>query len=83
MWQEFLGIGFQAGSYWLVRKDGQVVEVAYRAVSDAVSGRHQTLLKAMPVSREPFPTPQLGRPKVDAPSQTRSLSVPPLRKTRD
>jgi PAS domain S-box-containing protein len=53
MWQEFLGTGFQAGSYWLVRKDEQVVEVAYRAVSDAVSGRHKTLLKAMPLSREP------------------------------
>ena len=31
LWKEFIEVGAQAGVYWLARKDGTLVEVAYQA----------------------------------------------------
>lgn len=56
MWQDFISLGFQAGIYWLVRKDGTPVEVEYRALANAPSaGRHVSWLKPIDTGRPPFP----------------------------
>ena len=59
MWQEFLNVGVQAGIYWLVRKDGSLVEVEYRALANASPGGHVSWLRKMDISREPFPASRL------------------------
>jgi PAS domain S-box-containing protein len=61
LWQEFIRIGAQAGIYWLVRKDGSLVEVEYRAVARATPRGHLSRLTPIDTGRSPFPASKLPR----------------------
>jgi hypothetical protein len=61
LWQDFIHAGAQAGIYWLVRKDGSLVEVEYRAVANATPGGHLSRLTPIDTGRTPFPASRLPR----------------------
>jgi PAS domain S-box-containing protein len=61
LWQDFIHAGAQAGIYWLVRKDGSLVEVEYRAVANATPGGHLSRLTPIDTGRPPFPLSKLPR----------------------
>jgi PAS domain S-box-containing protein len=54
LWQDFIGLGFQAGVYWLARKDGSLIEVAYRATANVAPGRHVSQLSRHDSLNAPF-----------------------------
>jgi PAS domain S-box-containing protein len=54
LWKEFIEIGVQAGVYWLARRDGSLVEVAYQARANVVPGRHVSRLVPHDSLNEPF-----------------------------
>ena len=55
MWQEFIGVGIQAGIYRLLPKSGPPIEVEYRAVANASPGRHVSRVRAIDQDRTLFP----------------------------
>jgi len=59
LWQDFIEAGVQAGIYWLVRKDGSLVEVEYRAVANATPRGHLSRLTPIDTGRPPFPASKL------------------------
>jgi PAS domain S-box-containing protein len=54
LWQDFIGLGIQAGVYWLARKDGSLVEVAYQATANVAPGRHVSRLRPHDSINAPF-----------------------------
>jgi PAS domain S-box-containing protein len=54
LWKEFIEIGAQAGGYWLKRKDGSPIEVAYQAQASIAPGRHVSRLVPHDSLNEPF-----------------------------
>ncbi len=54
LWKEFIEVGVQAGVYWLARKDGSLVEVAYQARANVAPGRHVSRLVPHDSLSEPF-----------------------------
>lgn len=54
LWKEFIEVGAQAGVYWLARKDGSLVEVAYQARANVAPGRHVSRLVPHDSLNEPF-----------------------------
>lgn len=54
LWQDFISHGFQAGVYWLARKDGSLVEVAYQATANVAPGRHVARLNRHDSINAPF-----------------------------
>lgn len=54
LWKEFIEIGAQAGVYWLARKDGSLVEVAYQARANVTPGRHVSRLVPHDSLNKPF-----------------------------
>ena len=68
LWQDFIRTGVQAGIYWLLRKDGTLVELQYRAVANQTPGNHVSLLTPIDTGRAPFepswlPGPPGTRPR--------------------
>ncbi len=63
LWQEFISRGSDAGVYWLNRKDGTLVEVAYHALANVEPGRHVSWLRVLSPARDPFPKSKLPRSK--------------------
>jgi len=61
LWQDFIRVGVQAGIYWLVRKDGSLVEVEYRAIANATPMGHLSRLTPIDIGRSPFPASKLPR----------------------
>lgn len=65
LWKEFIEVGAQAGVYWLARKDGSLVEVAYQARASVGPGQHVSRLLPQDSLNEPFERsrfPRRGRP---------------------
>jgi PAS domain S-box-containing protein len=65
LWKEFIEVGAQAGVYWLKRKDGSLVEVAYQARASVAPGQHVSRLVPHDSLNEPFERsrfPRRGRP---------------------
>jgi PAS domain S-box-containing protein len=54
LWKEFIEVGVQAGVYWLARKDGSLVEVAYQARANVTPGRHVSRLVPHDSLNKPF-----------------------------
>jgi len=54
LWQDFIGMGFQAGVYWLAGKDGSLIEVAYQAPANVPPGRHVSELRRHDSINAPF-----------------------------
>ena len=54
LWKEFIEVGAQAGVYWLARKDGSLLEVAYQARANVAPGRHVSRLVPHDSLNEPF-----------------------------
>jgi PAS domain S-box-containing protein len=54
LWKEFIEVGAQAGVYWLARKDGTLVEVAYQARASVAPGQHVSRLVPHDSLNEPF-----------------------------
>lgn len=60
-WKDFIELGFQAGVYWLVRKDRSMVSVEYRAIANLEPGLHVSTLKPLDTIGRPFPRSRLKR----------------------
>ena len=54
LWKESIEVGAQAGVYWLARKDGSLLEVAYQARANVAPGRHVSRLVPHDSLNEPF-----------------------------
>ena len=54
LWKDFIELGVQAGVYWLARKDGSMVEVAYQARANVAPRRHVSRLVPHDSLNEPF-----------------------------
>jgi PAS domain S-box-containing protein len=54
LWKEFIEVGAQAGVYWLARKDGSSIEVAYQARANVTPGRHVSRLVPHDSLNKPF-----------------------------
>jgi hypothetical protein len=61
LWQEFITLSFEAGVYWLTRKDGSLVEVAYQATANVGPGVHVSRLTPHDSLNEPFERSKLPR----------------------
>jgi PAS domain S-box-containing protein len=69
LWKEFIEVGAQAGVYWLKRKDGSPIEVAYQARANVAPSRHVSRLVPHDSLNEPFERsrfPRRGRPPGNA-----------------
>ena len=53
-WKEFIELGFQAGVYWMVRKDGTLIGVEYRAKANLEPGLHVSHLHQVETMGAPF-----------------------------
>jgi PAS domain S-box-containing protein len=54
LWQQFISRGADAGVYWLKRKDGSIVEVAYKARANVAPGLHISSLVPHDSMNQPF-----------------------------